>query len=99
MDFIYLFKKNILASPVQVAAPEIEEQQESNLYGLFNVEASKELAITEAGKPADSFGFHWSNWTDVRVVLVVRIAAFWLIRRYWVKKWKTRAAVRDNNQK
>ena len=67
--------------------------------GFFNVEASKESAITRDGKHADFLGFHWSNWTDVAVVLVVTIADFWLIRRYWIKKRKRRAAVRDNNQK
>ena len=53
-------------APIQMDALEIKEHHESNLYGLFNLEASKESAVTRNGKTTDSLGFHWSNWTAVK---------------------------------
>ena len=41
--------------PMMLAAPEISEQHTSNLYGLLNIEASEEAAISGGSGGAHSY--------------------------------------------
>ena len=79
-------------TPIQGAAPEIVERYKSNLDGLLNMEASKESAVTENGKPPYTLGFHWMNWTDLAVVLVALLFVALVARKFWVRKQKKKTA-------
>ena len=77
-----------LCARQQIASSQHQSQYRWQLLRLRStmrvtfMEASKESAIAGSGKPTDSLGFHWNNWTNVAVVLMATFIVCWVARKF-----------------